>query len=93
MSATLKLALHDVAEPEALARIAERRVADLSAALPSLITCRLAAEPAGAQFEAHVELFFPERQVIFNRLGATAEAALIAALDAVAKARSLPLAA
>jgi len=93
MSASLKLALHDVPEPEAVARVAERHVADLSAAVPSLVSCRLVAERADAQFEAHVELVFPERQIVFNRIADTAEAAVSDALAALSKRKLLPLAA
>ena len=93
MAGPLKIALHDVPEPEALTRMAQQRMAKLSRELPSLVSCRLVAEPAGAQFEAHVELCFPERQVLFNHVRATAEAAVTDALDSVAGATPLPVAA
>ena len=93
MSALLKLALHDVPAPESVARVAEQRVADLSAVMPSLLSCRLTAERAGSQFEVHVELLFPERQVVFNRLADTPEAAVTDALAGLSKRKLLPLAA
>ena len=94
MPAPLKIALHDVPEPEALARIAERGVERLCGQFPSILGCRLVAERVGEQaFEVHVELLFPERQVIFNRVASTPDAALQDALAAVSKPKPIPLAA
>jgi len=92
MPASLQLVLHDVPEPEALTRIAEQGLARLAREFPSMRACRVVAERSGPQFEVHVELLFPERQVIFNRVAGTAHAALNGALDAVS-ARPIPIAA
>lgn len=88
MPQTVKLALHDVPHPEALARLMQRAATELAREFPAILGCRLSAERLAAfdgkghGFEIHLELLFPQHQIVLNRAGATPKAALDAALGA-----------
>lgn len=88
MQPIIKSALHDVPDPERMARLMRDGRAELAAQFPSILSIRLAAERIVDQeawqvsFEIHVELLFAQHQIIFNRVAATPEAALRDALAA-----------
>jgi len=87
-----KIVLHDVPEPEALARSMEQAAEVLAYRFPDLLACRLAAgrvTPGGQEFEVHVDLLLPQQQFILNRAASTAEQALKDALGAVWSAPSV----
>ena len=67
-------------------------VEELKARYRAIIACRLAFEalPSG-EAEAHVEILLPQHQIIFNEVGADADAARARAL-ATADARLAALA-
>ena len=80
----------DIAAPDAEEVLPAMRegVAALAKDLPELLGCRVCANRAtsaesGLQgFEVHVELLFPERQLIVNRSGTIPKAVLREALSA-----------
>lgn len=72
MRAIVKIALHDVADAEALVRRIEEFDAELEHAFPGLLALRVVVEPS----EARVELLFAQHQVIVERAGASPDAAL-----------------
>ncbi len=80
----------DIAAPEAEEVLPAMRegVATLTKDLPGLVACRLWAERTTSRespipgFEVHVELLFPERQLILNRSGTIPKAVLREALAA-----------
>lgn len=90
MSHVVKMALHDVPDPEALARLMQRTAFELTADFPAILRLRMTAEKIAVleghrqEFQVHLELLFPQLQIIVNGAEFTPEAAL---RDALAAAR------
>ena len=90
MPQVVKIALHDVPDQEALVRFMQQGAAELAADFPAILSLRLTAEKTVASegeaqgYEMHLELLFPQHQIILNRAGLPSEAALH---DALAAAR------
>jgi hypothetical protein len=90
MPQTVKIVLHDVPDPEALRLLMQRGAAELAVGFPAnlgfrLTAVRIAASDGEAErCQIHLELLFPQHQIILNRAGLTPKAALH---DALAAAR------
>lgn len=90
MPQVVKITLHDVPDPKALAHLMEQGTAEFAADFPAIVSSSLTTEKIAASeaqargYEIHLELLFPQHQIILNRAGLTPKAALH---DALAAAR------
>ncbi len=65
----IKIDMRNLAEPEAVARVACEKTKAMAQRFPAIVTCRLELESLERDtgFEAHVELLLPQHQIIVNR--------------------------
>ncbi len=75
--------VYDVPDAEGCVRSMQREARTLASRYPTLTAFHFGLAGDGAQFEAHVDLHFPQHQVIVNATAPTTERAV---RDAVAKA-------
>jgi hypothetical protein len=77
----LRVAVHDLPDAEGALRRLRQEAQQLAARYPALTGGRLdLRKDAGAGYEAHIELLFPQRQLIVNAAAPAPEIAVKAAL-------------
>jgi hypothetical protein len=85
MRPLIRIALRNLAEPQAVARAACEKANAVARRFPAIMACRLELEglERDAGFEAHVELLLPQHQIIVNRDHRDPKGALEAVFEAV----------
>ena len=82
----VKVALHNLPDAPKLLEPIRKAVGSVFVDFPEAMTCRMEIERANGKFEAHLEVLLPQKQIILNRAGESATAALDGAM---AEVRSL----
>ena len=83
MSTHLTISARDVGDAEAVVRLIQREARGLSALHPSMTALHFGLAAEAEEFEADIDLRFPQHQVVVNATAPTTERAVH---DAVSKA-------